>query len=220
MVEMHDSVFLHCITLGTPLPLIVWTLNESVLTNGSNITISHEVISSGGVLFSKSLLQICDTGGADVGVYSCRSENEVGRATFSFEVFINTAGNSAGFLCMLHVITISDEYFTVLHTESPVIVMHPVLLNAVDPGHTVILQCVGYGFPTPHITWTQNGTTPSNASNAVIYKELVNEGGVCFTKSTLEICSVSDPVTYNCDVGNTIGNTTTNIQVFPRAEGN
>ena len=100
------------------------------------------------------------------------------------------------------------------------IVVHPVLLNAVDPGHTVILQCVGYGFPTPHITWTQNGTTHSNASNAVIYKELVNEGGVCFTKSTLEICSVSDPVTYNCDVANTIGNTTINIQVFPRAEGN
>ena len=100
MVEMHDSVFLHCITLGTPLPLIVWTLNESALTNGSNITISHEVISSGGVLFSKSLLQICDTGGANVGVYSCRSENEAGRATFSFDLFINTAGNNlcAGYL--------------------------------------------------------------------------------------------------------------------------
>ena len=100
------------------------------------------------------------------------------------------------------------------------IVMHPVPINDVDPGSTVILQCVGYGFPTPHINWMLNGTALSNTSNTVIYEELVNEGGVCFTKSTLEVCSVNDPVTYNCDVANIIGNSSINTQVFPRAEGN
>jgi len=98
--------------------------------------------------------------------------------------------------------------------------MHPVPINDVDPGSTVILQCVGYGFPTPHIRWTQNGTALTNASNIVIYKELVNEGGVSFMKSTLEVCSVNDTVVYNCDVANIVGHTTVNTQVFPRAEGN
>ena len=97
-VDMHESVFLHCITLGTPLPLTVWTLNDSSLTNGSNITISHEEVSLGGVSFGKSLLQICNTGRVSVGVYSCYSENEAGRATFSVELLINTEGNN---LCIL-----------------------------------------------------------------------------------------------------------------------
>ena len=97
-VDMHDSVFLHCITLGTPLPLTVWTLNDSTLTNGSNITISHEEVSLGGLLFGKSLLQICNTGRVNVGAYSCYSENEADRATFSFELLINTEGNN---LCIL-----------------------------------------------------------------------------------------------------------------------
>ena len=97
-VDMHESVFLHCITLGTPLPLTVWTLNDSSLTNGSNITISHEEVSLGGLLFGKSLLQICNTERVNVGAYSCYSENEAGRATFSFELLINTEGNN---LCIL-----------------------------------------------------------------------------------------------------------------------
>jgi len=101
LVDMHDSVFLHCITLGTPLPITVWTLNDSSLTNGSNVTISHEEVSLGGVSFGRSLLQICNTGRVNVGVYSCRSENEAGRATFSFEILINTEGNNLYILGLL-----------------------------------------------------------------------------------------------------------------------
>ena len=74
------------------------SLNDSSLTNGSNITISHEEVSLGGLLFGKSLLQICNTERVNVGAYSCYSENEAGRATFSFELLINTEGNN---LCIL-----------------------------------------------------------------------------------------------------------------------
>jgi len=118
-VDMHDSVFLHCITLGTPLPITVWTLNDSSLTNGSNVAIRHEEVSLGGLLFGKSILQISITGRVNVGAYSCRSENEAGRATFSFELLINTEGNNLYILACSCLVRGLNRYSLLYFVQNP-----------------------------------------------------------------------------------------------------
>lgn len=99
------------------------------------------------------------------------------------------------------------------------IVLHPVAVTEVNPGNTVVLQCVGYGFPTPLVNWTQNETTLRSVSNTTIREEIVNEGGVGFFKSTLEICSINASVTYDCAVVSSTGNSTFAFHVMLQAEG-
>jgi len=99
------------------------------------------------------------------------------------------------------------------------IVLHPVAVTEVNPGNTVVLQCVGYGFPTPLVNWTQNETTLRSESNTTIREEIVNEGGVGFFKSTLEICSINASVAYDCAVVSSTGNSTFAFRVILQAEG-
>ena len=72
--------------------------------------------------------------------------------------------------------------------------------SEVSEGNTIVLTCVAFGVPNPDISWTANGVTLSNESRITVYSELVEEGGVMFVSSMLEICSVGvdDAGRYSC----------------------
>ena len=88
-------------------------------------------------------------------------------------------------------------------------------------GSTTILTCVGFGNPTPYITWRRGATELSNGSRTTIYEELVTENGVRFVQSILEICSVgeADDGQYSCTVGNALGNASVNFELSVTGAG-
>jgi len=80
---------------------------------------------------------------------------------------------------------------------------------------------VGFGNPTPSVTWNTQGALLSSSSQITIYEELVNEDGVDFVPSILAICSVEEANggQYICTVGNTLGNVSVNFEVFVTVTG-
>ena len=99
------------------------------------------------------------------------------------------------------------------------VVLHPVVVTEVNPGDTVILQCIGYGFPTPLVNWIQNETTLRDESSITIRDEIVNEGGVGFVKSILVICGINESIAYDCAVMSSTGKNTFGFRVMLQAEG-
>ena len=59
-----------------------------------------------------------------------------------------------------------------------------------EAGSAILFPCVGFGDPTPSVTWSTGGVQLSNNSRITVYEELVTEDGVEFVQSALEICSV------------------------------
>ena len=88
-------------------------------------------------------------------------------------------------------------------------------------GSTLLLTCVGFGEPTPSVTWSTGGVQLSNNSRITIYEELVTENGVDFVQSILEICSAeeADGGQYSCTVGNALGNASVNFELSVTAAG-
>ncbi len=82
----------------------------------------------------------------------------------------------------------------------------------VDEGFTVLITCVAYGELPTYISWVRESdqTTLDNStsSRVTVYEELVTEGGLTFTQSILEICSVdeTDESNYTCVAVNSFGN--------------
>ena len=50
----------------------------------------------------------------------------------------------------------------------------------VFPGSTVLLACVGFGDPTPSVSWGTDGDQLRNNSRVTIYEDQVTENGVDF----------------------------------------
>ena len=86
---------------------------------------------------------------------------------------------------------------------------------AVTADTTAVFACVAYGVPAPSISWSRGGSTLSNNSRFTIYEELVTEGGVTFSQSILEICSVGqdDAVQYTCSATNSVGTDTASFNL-------
>jgi len=93
--------------------------------------------------------------------------------------------------------------------------------STVEAGSTVVFACVGFGDPTPSVTWSTGGVQLSNNSRITIYEELVTENGVDFVQSILEICSAeeADGGLYSCTVGNALGNASVNFELSVTAAG-
>ena len=75
-------------------------------------------------------------------------------------------------------------------------------------GNTLILVCVGYGVPAPEMAWLRDGEVLVNGSRVTVFTEPVEEQGVNFTQTTLEICSLDqeqDAGTYYCRASNEYG---------------
>ena len=89
-------------------------------------------------------------------------------------------------------------------------------------GNTLLLTCVGYGVPNPEVTWLKDGVLLTNDSQTNIYVQEIEEEGVTFVQSILEICDLdaeSDTGTYYCEATNENGTDTQSLEVSVESEG-
>ena len=89
-------------------------------------------------------------------------------------------------------------------------------------GNTLLLSCVGYGLPSPELTWSKDGAPLMNGSRTNIYVTEIEVDGVPFVQSLLEICNldaVNDTGTYNCTATNDNGTDTQSLEVYVDSQG-
>ena len=89
--------------------------------------------------------------------------------------------------------------------------------TTVGSGNTLMFTCLGYGIPSPSITWTKDGillTNNSNSDRITTYEANITEGGVTLMRSFLKICNVgpSDEGQYSCVASNGF-NSTSNFEM-------
>ena len=83
-------------------------------------------------------------------------------------------------------------------------------------GDTVLLTCVAHGDLPLSISWSREGTVLMNDSQRItIYKEEIEEGGITFLQSILQICSAraDDAGAYSCIAENNAGDDTSNFEL-------
>ena len=102
-VREGNTLLVTCVAYGATLPSVSWTRNGSVLSNssGDRISIYEETVDEGGVLFAKSVLEICSAESADEGEYSCVASNPYGEASFSFNINVIPDGSELSVPCSL-----------------------------------------------------------------------------------------------------------------------
>lgn len=88
-------------------------------------------------------------------------------------------------------------------------------------GSTLFLTCVGYGVPSPNMMWLKDGVELSNNYHVSIYSNQVEEGGVPFVQSTLEVCNLelADEGMYSCVATNDNGTDTRSFRVTVEPRG-
>ena len=89
-------------------------------------------------------------------------------------------------------------------------------------GDTVLLTCVANGDLPLSISWSREGTVLLNDSQRItIYEEEIEEGGITFVQSVLQICSAEtdDAGSYSCNADNTAGNDTANFELTVSEDG-
>ena len=92
----------------------------------------------------------------------------------------------------------------------------------VPSGDTVLLTCVAYGDLPLSISWSRDGSTLMNDSQRItIYEEEVEEGGITFIQSILQICSTeaNDAGSYSCTADNAAGNDTASFELTISEDG-
>ena len=77
----------------------------------------------------------------------------------------------------------------------------------ISEGNTLILTCVAYGEPMPEISWSASEGVIYNSSRVRVYSNVIEENGVEFVYSSLEICSVTaeDEGRYWCAASSSQG---------------
>ena len=89
-------------------------------------------------------------------------------------------------------------------------------------GNTLLLSCVAHGVPSPEVTWSKDGAPLMNDSRTNIYVTEIEQDGVTFVQSFLEICSLdaaNDTGTYNCTATNDNGTDTQSLEVYVDTQG-
>lgn len=97
----------------------------------------------------------------------------------------------------------------------PTIVVSPNVTGPFTEGDTVALACTATGRPYPTIQWYKDGVLLTNESLTTIYNEEIEQNGLFFTTSILEVCSVGadDRGTYSCVAENPAGNDTSEFEI-------
>ena len=77
------------------------------------------------------------------------------------------------------------------------------------------LACTATGRPYATIQWYKDGVLLTNDSLTTIYNEEIEQNGLLFTTSILELCSVGadDRGTYSCVAENLVGNDTSEFDI-------
>ena len=92
-VNAGSSLTLACVAYGDPIPTITWNKGSSQLTNDSEVTIYQEVLNISGLIFAKSILEICALDEGDAGQYSCFAESSTSNDTANFELSVTNQGS-------------------------------------------------------------------------------------------------------------------------------
>ena len=87
-MEAGSTTVLSCVGFGDPIPNVTWTRGATELSNGSRTTIYERLVTSNGVIFVQSILQICSIGETDIGQYSCTLGNAVSNTSVDFELSV------------------------------------------------------------------------------------------------------------------------------------
>lgn len=97
--------------------------------------------------------------------------------------------------------------YSIFVAVKPQIVLYP-NISEFFAGSTLLLSCVGYGIPLPHVVWSKDGlslqTAAINDSRISTWDETVvvdrDRDRHMFTQSYLRICSTTkmDSGLYNC----------------------
>ena len=83
VIESPQTLFLDCEVGGSPLPLVEWTVNGSVLeSDGMRVFIMEA-----GTI---SMLGIYNTIPADSGIYACRASTDVSTTEYAVPVVVHT----------------------------------------------------------------------------------------------------------------------------------
>ena len=98
---------------------------------------------------------------------------------------------------------------------APTIVVSPNVTGPFTEGDTVAFACTATGRPYPTIQWYRDGLLLTNESLTTIYSEEVEQNGLLFTTSILEVCTVGadDIGTYSCVASNSAGNDSFEFEV-------
>ena len=59
-------------------------MNGEMLSNSTRIMFHNDLVTINGVMFVRSILQLCNIAVVDEGVYSCNLENTLGSSNGSF----------------------------------------------------------------------------------------------------------------------------------------
>ena len=92
-----------CIAYGVPLPTFSWTRNSYPLVNDSSTVIYENKTTKEGIVFVKSVLEICNLQVVeDSGTYSCRAESVITSASANFELAVqgNFSFSFGIFICL------------------------------------------------------------------------------------------------------------------------
>ncbi|CAI8042984.1 Hemicentin-1 [Geodia barretti] len=190
--EGNTGIFT-CVASGEPsTPSIAWWMNEMELYNSSaegRVKIYQETVEVKGATFVVSYLEICGITMDDAGVYSCSA-------------YLPSANVTSG------------EFRVSVTSALPEIVIAPANTE-VAAGNTAIFTCVGLSEPPPNITWTFEGEAIANDSRTSVYSLELEENGVVFTVSLLELCGVDleESGTYSCVATGGMANTTAYFQL-------
>ena len=93
-VDAGNTITFACVAYGDPNPSISWNRGDTLLSNGTRVTIYEELVTENGVTFVQSILELCSAEEADAGQYSCFADNTLGNDTESFELTVNARSKS------------------------------------------------------------------------------------------------------------------------------
>ena len=102
------TVMFACIAYGVPLPTFSWTRDSYPLVNDSSTVIYENKTTKEGIVFVKSVLEICNLQVVeDSGTYSCRAESVITSASTNFELAVqgNFSFSLGIFICLfVHIV--------------------------------------------------------------------------------------------------------------------
>ena len=172
----------------------------TALTNSTqDVTVYTDTITTPqGHVIVRSIIQICGFTPDMEGIYSCEASNANG-------LDIRMWNNSLP-----------------MQPVAPVVVASP-STQTVREGRSVIMTCVGWGYPYPIITWYRNNQPldPNLAGRVSITTRLVNYNGALLRESVMKICGAGeeDQGSYYCSFssafGNSINSDTWQVNVSP-----
>jgi hypothetical protein len=165
-----------------------WDRNNNQLTNRSDgsVSIFTDSFNQNGLVFLRSILQICNFTTPDTGMHSCRAMNSNGQGSATWNLTFTRSPLAPFFLVTPSTLPVTAAY-----------------------GRTFYIKCAAYGFPPPQISWWKNGqaiNTSSPLNRVIIDTSVTNYLGAQVTQSILRICGVGEE-----DIGSYVCTASTSV---------